>query len=192
MTTTAPLAGHTVIYGGSFDPPHMGHQMGCLALLESLGADSVWLTPAFAHPFGKQLTAFEHRFAMCTLMAAPFGDRVHVSAAEKDLGGAGRTYDLVTALIAAHPKRRFALAVGADIVGEIGRWHRWPELAALVRVVVIGRSGYQAAAHTPDLPAIASRTLRTMLAAQQDVTGQMPVSVTAYIRAHGLYAKAPR
>lgn len=192
MTTCGPLAGHTVIYGGSFDPPHMSHQMGCLALLESLGADAVWLVPAFAHPFGKQLLPFEHREAMCRLVAAPFGGRVEVSCAERELGGQGRTYDLVTSLQAAHPKRSFALAIGADIIGETARWHRWEELSAMLRVVVLGRTGYTAASDTPALPQIASSALRDRLRQGRPVTGEMPCSVLAYIEAHGLYTALSR
>lgn len=188
MSASAPLAHATVIYGGSFDPPHMGHQMACLALLESLGAEQVWLVPAFVHPFGKPMTDFGHRRAMCEAMAAPFGERVCVSCAEQDLGGQGRTYDLVMALKAAHPERRFALAVGADIIGESHRWYRWDALEAMVQLVVIGRSGYAAAAsQTPDLPAIASHLLRERLARGAAVTGELPLRVLDYIQQHGLY-----
>lgn len=191
MSQDGPLAGQTVIYGGSFNPPHMGHQMACLALLEGLGAESVWLVPAFTHPFGKTLVPFEHRAAMCRLMAAAFGARVHVSCAERDLGGLGRTYDLVSALMAAHPERRFILAIGADIVAETARWHKWDALMQMISVVVLGRGGYKAQAHTFDLPNIASRELRAKLQHHEAVTGQMPCSVEAYIKAHNLYS-APK
>ncbi|KAK1548404.1 hypothetical protein Q3G72_012900 [Acer saccharum] len=165
----------------------MGHQMACLALLEGLGAEAVWLVPAFTHPFGKALAPFAHRAAMCRLMAAAFGARVQVSCAERDLGGLGRTYDLVSALVAAHPERRFILAIGADIVAETARWHKWDALMQMIGVVVLGRGGYTAHAHTFDLPNIASRTLRAKLQAKETVTGQMPCSVVAYIQAHNLY-----
>ena len=75
------LHGHTAIYGGSFDPPHMGHQLACLYVLEALAAEAVWLMPCFVHPFGKALSSFEHRFAMCEKLARPL-PRVTVSAAE--------------------------------------------------------------------------------------------------------------
>lgn len=189
MSTSGALAGRSVIYGGSFDPPHMGHQMACLSLLESLGADAVWLVPAFVHPFGKAMGAFEHRIAMCRLMAAPFGGRVVVSVAERDVGGQGRTYDLVTALQAAHLERRFALAIGADIMSEMARWHRWEALSAMLPIVVLGRSGYAAKSDTPDLPRIASSTLRAQLAQNQLAPGQMPCSVLGYIQAHKLYTQ---
>jgi nicotinate-nucleotide adenylyltransferase len=95
----------TVLFGGSFDPPHLGHQMACLYLLEGLGAADLWLLPAATHPFGKVLTAFAQRLLLCEALVAPFGGRATVQPIEAELGGAGRTFDTVCALQARHPGR---------------------------------------------------------------------------------------
>lgn len=183
----APLAGHTVLYGGSFDPPHLGHQMACLMLVQGLGADAVWVLPTYQHPFGKRPAAFEDRLAMCQSMAAPLSPQVQVHATERELGGAGRTYDLVMHLKQQHPEVAFALAIGADIVEQTPRWHRWAELSAAVRVIVVGRAGYAAAADTPALPALASHALRAAAAAGESLVGQVPLAVAQYVAAKGLY-----
>src|SRR5688572_20849117 len=109
------LEGRTVLYGGSFNPPHMGHQMACLYLLEARSAEAVWLLPAFAHPFGKELAPFAERLEMCRLLAAPFGGRVVTSDIEQRVAD-GRTYVTLTRLLQEQPDRRFVLAVGADIL----------------------------------------------------------------------------
>lgn len=183
------LAGFTVLYGGSFDPPHIGHQMACLYLLEALDAFEIWLLPACGHPFGKQLLDFDERVAMCRLLAAPFGDRVLVSEIERRPGGSGRTYDTLEHLTTEHPNHRFALAIGSDIVQEVHLWHRWPELQRLAEVVVVGRQGY------PDvegaevlLPAVSSSNIRRRLAHAESIEGHVPVSVQSYIASHNLYA----
>jgi len=178
------LAGCTVIYGGSFNPPHLGHQMSCLYLLEGLGADAVWLVPVHTHPFGKPLTSFMHRLAMCRLLAAPFAGRVEVSDVEAQRGGVSRTYDTLVHLRTAHPERRFALAVGADNLDELPRWHRWPELEALLPICVVGRSGYDGRGLTPlDIPDVASRDVRARLHEGESTLGLLPAAVAAYVAA---------
>jgi nicotinate-nucleotide adenylyltransferase len=181
------LSGYTVVYGGSFDPPHLSHQMTCLYLLEGLDADAVWMIPSFSHPFGKNLTDFDVRRAMCELMARPFAGRVAVLDTERHLGGAGRTYDTLVHLRATHPELKLALAIGADIVADTPRWHRWHDIVGLARVVVVGRSGYPHPDTPVVLPALASRSLRELARTGASLEGRVPASVARYIAAHGLY-----
>lgn len=183
------LTGHTVLFGGSFNPPHMGHQIACLYLLEALRARDVWLMPAHVHPLGKDLVDFQHRLRMCEILARPFDARVSVSAAERDVGGSGRTYELVRHLLARHPGARFALAVGADILGETDQWYRWDELRALVPVVVLGRGGAALAGETPmALPQVSSSDIRGRIAGGLSIEGLVPAGVADYIAEHGLYS----
>lgn len=185
------LAGATVIYGGSFNPPHLGHQMSCLYLLEGLGAAAVWMVPAAKHPFGKVLVDFAARVAMCELLAAPFAGRVTVSSIEAAPDASGRTYDTLLSLRRAHPELRLALAVGSDILPETPQWYRWPEIEAMVPVVVLARPGYPTARATPvEMPAVASVELRRRLAVGASIDGLVPASVAAYIRQHRLYRAA--
>ncbi|RYF11993.1 MAG: nicotinate-nicotinamide nucleotide adenylyltransferase [Deltaproteobacteria bacterium] len=181
------LEGKTVIYGGSFDPPHMSHQISCLYLLEALGADSVWIIPSATHPFGKSLSLFSTRFAMCKLMAAPFAGRVTVMLTEQELGGNGHTYDTVCHLQALHPTRAFALAVGADILPETPRWHRWEALVERLSVVVLGRHGYPAPQAPLILPQVSSTQVRAMCKRGASLEGIVPKGVADFIAAHSLY-----
>ena len=182
------LVGHTVIYGGSFNPPHLGHQMSCLYLLEAMGAEAVWLVPAYKHPFGKALVDFEARVEMCELVAAPFGGRVRVSRVEAEPGASGRTYDTLVTLRAQHSELRLALAVGSDILPETPEWYRWPELEAMVRVVVIARPGYPSARATPvEMPAVSSADLRRRLEAGESLEGLVPTTVGEYIKRRHLF-----
>lgn len=184
------LTGQTVIYGGSFNPPHMGHQMACLYLIEALGADEVWILPAWVHPFGKDLEDFEHRVQMCQRLAAPFGKRAQVSEVERELGGEGRTFDTLQHLIAAEPGRRFALAVGTDILGETQAWHRWDDIRKMVEIVVIGRQGFEAPANGLTLPEVSSSEIRARVGRGEVIRGMVPTSVADYVAAHKLYLGA--
>lgn len=197
------LSGYTAVYGGSFDPPHLGHQMACLYLLQALDAESVWLVPTGQHAFGKALIPYAHRRAMCERLAEPFCGRVVISDIEQEHGGTSYTVDTLLALRRAHPTRRFALVIGADVVVDLPRWHRAAELVQMSPLIVVGRSGVVPPATVTvgttvvfieppqvDMPDISSRSLRSALG-QSDYTAaverKMPKSVSDYILAHGLY-----
>ncbi len=185
------LAGYTVVYGGSFNPPHLGHQMSCLYLLEGLAAAAVWLVPVYRHPFGKQVESFAHRVAMCELMAAPFAGRVQVLEVERELGGISRTYDTLAHLRAQHPGLPLALAIGADNLGELPRWYRCSEMEATWPVVVVGRSGFDSHGLAPlDIPGISSSELRACVRQGTLPTGLVPESVAQFITKNGLYRDA--
>ncbi len=188
------LEGKTVIFGGSFNPPHAAHQMTCLYLLENLGADEVWMVPANSHPLGKELIEFQHRVEMCRLVAASLGSRVVVCGVEEKLGGQGRTFDLLAHLIGEHPGRAFALAVGADILLETDKWHRWADITEMVQVLTLGRSGYGneptgkiVPAGELELPKVSSSEIRRRLRVQESVDGLLSRAVRNYIASNSLY-----
>jgi nicotinate-nucleotide adenylyltransferase len=200
---TMTVAGYTAIYGGSFDPPHMGHQMACLYLLQALEMEAVWLVPTAQHAFGKSLIPYAHRRAMCELMAQPFGQQVQISDVERDAGGTSYSLDTLSRLKEQHPERRFAVVIGADVVADLPRWHRACELVQLAPLVVLGRAGVVPPRMVTvgttvvfmeppqvNLPDISSRGLRAALGHSDypsKVDQQMPKSVAHYIMAHGLY-----
>jgi nicotinate-nucleotide adenylyltransferase len=183
------LSGSTVIYGGSFNPPHIAHQMTLLYLLEALGAARVLVVPARTHALGKELVGFEERVALCELMAEPFGERVQVSRVEDELGGAGRTYDLLVHLRTSMPGEKLVLSVGADILGETDRWYRWDDIVAMVPVVILGRAGYPDARALPvALPEVSSTRIRELRRAGESIRGLVPSNVARRIERRGLYA----
>ena len=182
-----PLSGHTVIYGGSFDPPHLSHQMACLYLLEGLGAEAVWVVPVFGHPFGKMMSDFRHRFAMCQAMARALSPRVTVLDVEQRLGGPSRTHTTVSHLQTTRPDLKFALAIGADLMADTPRWYLWPAIEAMLPVVVIGRTGYPSYDSKVALPAISSTDIRRAIGEGQSIEGQVPTQVARYIAQSGLY-----
>jgi nicotinate-nucleotide adenylyltransferase len=192
---TAPVT--IALYGGSFDPPHLAHQMACLYALSVEGVDQVWLVPTFRHAFGKDLSPFADRVRMCELAATPFGERVKVTTVEEELAAEGRenrTFHTVVHLEQRHPGHRFRLLVGEDILAERDAWHRWDDLVARAPLLVVGRAGLEplagvAAGEEPAvrLPAISSTALRARLRAGQAVVALLPRAVMDYIAQRGLY-----
>ena len=184
------------LFGGSFNPPHVAHQLVALYVLETV-VDEVWFVPTYSHPFGKPLAAYDHRVAMCELAAAPLGARAQVSRAEHELAQkpdfvSSRTLDLVEHLYAKHTDAQFHLVVGADILAETDKWHRWDELTRRAPLIVIGRGGHElppgSVASGIVMPEVSATRVREMLAAgDPGVTKLLPQTVLRYIARHGLY-----
>jgi nicotinate-nucleotide adenylyltransferase len=178
------------LFGGSFDPPHVAHQMACLYVLSTKDVDEVWMVPCYLHPFDKRSAPFAHRVEMCRLAAALFGERVKVCTIEEELGGQSYTLRTVTALQARHPEHSFQMMIGADLVKERERWHGWPELKERIPFLIIGRAGADTGVEGQGaiaLPAVSSTAVRATLRAGGRPEGLLPRLVLDYIDRHGLY-----
>jgi nicotinate-nucleotide adenylyltransferase len=178
------------LFGGSFNPPHIGHQLAALYVLETAGVDELWLVPCFKHPFEKALEPFEDRLAMCRLAADALGPRARVTDVERELGEQSRTLRTVRALQARHPEHRFELVIGADLVAETATWYGAQELRATVPFIVVGRAGQSADAgpRLPvEMPAVSSTEIRQALAVGKPVTGLVSRTVLDYVYARGLF-----
>jgi nicotinate-nucleotide adenylyltransferase len=185
------------LFGGSFNPPHVAHQLAALYVLETQPVDELWFVPTYAHPFGKPLVGYEDRVAMCELACAPLGARVQVSRAEHELARrpgfvASRTLDLVAMLATRHPDVSWRLVVGTDILGETHKWYRWDELVERAPLIVIGRAGYPLPPGSVEtglvMPEISSTRVRELVAARSEaVAALLPASVVRYIASHALY-----
>jgi nicotinate-nucleotide adenylyltransferase len=192
------------LFGGSFNPPHVAHQLAALWVLETQAVDELWFVPTFTHVFGKQLADYEQRVAMCELAAEALGPRVRVSTAEAELARtpdfvASRTLDLLLYLEHAHPHVLFRLTIGADILAETDRWHRWEDIARRAPPIVIARPGFHGgvSAGMPTVSSTHVRALLARLATERDterdtdaagaLSALVPARVLRYIAAHGLY-----
>jgi nicotinate-nucleotide adenylyltransferase len=176
------------IFGGSFNPPHVAHQMVALYVLETAAVDELWMVPAFQHAFGKALEPFAHRLAMCEAAAAALGPRVKVSAVERDLGVQSRTLRTVRRLQQEFPAHTFSLVIGADLIHEVPTWYAGEELQRTVPFIVVGRAGFDVAGKLA-LPRVSSTEVRDALVAGRSVDGLVSRSVLDYIEAHNLYKK---
>jgi nicotinate-nucleotide adenylyltransferase len=176
------------LYGGSFNPPHVAHQLAALYVLETQAVDQLWFVPCFKHPFEKALAPFEDRLEMCRRAAAALGSRVQVCDVEGRLGGESRTLRTVTALLAEQPGLELSLVVGADLVAELPSWYGAEQLKQLVSFIVVGRAGFPGSG--PAMPAISSSEVRDRLRRGEPVETLLPRSVLDYVRERKLYGSA--
>jgi nicotinate-nucleotide adenylyltransferase len=168
------------LFGGSFDPPTMGHLLVVAHVLATEPSDEVWMVPVFEHPFGKKLVgSFDLRVELCdlALRSVPL-PRAKVSRAEADLKGDGRTVDLLEHLHARYPEHRWALIMGSDLLADQAQWKRFDRIRELARIIVLRRAGYDTPG-TPGilLPEVSSTQVRALLASGADVSGLLPRAV---------------
>jgi nicotinate-nucleotide adenylyltransferase len=180
---------HVALFGGSFNPPHVAHQMVALYVLETTRVAELWFVPCFRHPFDKPLAPFENRFRMCELAAKGLGPRARVTEIERAIGGPSRTLNTVRRLRELHPTHTFSLVIGSDVAAEVPSWYGSAELQGLVSFIVIGRrAAVGAADHSPvTMPEVSSSEVRRMLRAEMSAEGLVPRAVLDYIYRHGLY-----
>ena len=180
------------LYGGSFNPPHIAHQLVSLLVLEVCDVDELWWVPTYRHAFGKELASWEARLEMCRVATARLGPSVQVSEIEAKLGGAeNRTLKTLEVLIGAHPDHEYRLVIGADILGETDQWHRWDEVARLAPPIVVARDGYDAGVYAdeslPPVPPVSSTEIRRRLANGGSAVPLVSRGVMDYIAGRGLY-----
>ena len=182
------------LFGGSFDPPHVGHLLAGAYVLATEPVDELWLVPVFAHPFAKPLVgSYDHRVELCEKLAGEL-PRTRVSRAEED-SGETRTVDLLEWLHRKHPAHRWALVLGTDLNAETSQWKRFARIQQLARIIKVQRGGHPeppeaaspAAQANIIIPEISSTQVRTLLKQGADVSRLVPRAVLQAIRDAGTY-----
>ena len=176
------------IFGGKFDPPHLGHQLTIFLALEKYGFDEVWIIPSFSHPFGFHPGDFDTRLEMCRIMAEPFGKKAKVLATEREIGlETVYTVDLIKYLKENFPENDFSLVIGSDNWDVRQKWKDFDKIEEMCRrIVVIGRGEEKENGFS--LPDISSTMIKKMIKDNQDPDVFLPAGILDYIRKNGLYA----
>jgi nicotinate-nucleotide adenylyltransferase len=129
------------IYGGSFDPIHLGHLNLATEMLEAHHLDEVWFCPAANNPFKplQSATPSFHRLNMLRL-AIENEPRFLISEIEMDRGGVSYTIDTLKELHAKNGQHRFFLILGEDAARGFHQWHQ-PEAIIQLAQPLIGCRG---------------------------------------------------
>jgi nicotinate-nucleotide adenylyltransferase len=190
------------LFGGSFNPPHVAHQLVALYVLETQPVDELWFLPVYEHVFGKQLASFEDRVTMCELSIAALGPRAKVSRVEEEWAQqpgfrGSRTFDVIEHLLATRPGLQPRLVIGTDILADTPKWHRWADVVAAAPLIVVGRPGHAlpdgSSATGVTMPAISSTHIREAVHAaaaprcDAELRSLLPASVLEYIDSRKLY-----
>ena len=157
------------IYGGSFNPPHMGHALVASWLGWTLKVDQVWLLPTFDHAFGKNLAPWKTRLGWCEAMAQAVPGDVYVCPIEQELPSPSYTIDTLTALAARYPQHRFRLVIGSDNLEVLDKWKAWDRISGGFSPIVVGRTGYEIPADSLAFPEVSPTEIRRRLVAGESV-----------------------
>lgn len=182
---------NVAVYGGSFDPPHLGHVMVVShLLLNDPTVEKVIIVPCFQQT-GKNLTDFERRFQMCVL-AFDWLPRVHVSDIEERLGGESITLRTMQELKRESPHWNLRFVMGSDLLDSCKAWDGWDELEKIAPPMPIGRAGISPVREgdpTPISPLVSSSIVRKALASGDygEAERYLPTMVLRLIREERLY-----
>lgn len=165
------------VFGGSFNPPHVGHAMVVAWLGWTRRVDEVWLVPAFHHAFDKPLAPWAVRLRAAEALARTVGPRVRVVPIEAELPRPSYTVVTLRALAARHPEAVLRLVVGADVAAQSGMWRAWDAIEREFSPIVVGRGGYPPVPDTPVFPEVSSTEVRRRLVAREPVDALVPGAV---------------
>ena len=131
-------------YGGSFDPPHIGHLTIAGRLLEVFRLDEFVFIPAFhaPHKKDKKPTSAFHRFAMLAL-ATSDEPQIKVSKMELDVPERPYSVETLARLKTELPGTEIFFVMGADSWADITTWREWEKVLTLVNIIVVTRPDYE-------------------------------------------------
>lgn len=185
------------LFGGRFDPPHLGHLLAAQGALEALELDELWFIPAKAPPHKPALASGRDRLQMLVLATRP-NPAFAVSELELRRDGPSYTFDTVTEIRRQRPRDTLFFITGVDAYADIASWHRARELVAAVNMVAVARPGYNLEDLEPAfrqrvrllrtrLCEISSTEIRTRLRHRQSVRYLVPDPVETYLDRTALY-----
>jgi nicotinate-nucleotide adenylyltransferase len=180
------------VFGGTFDPVHVGHLAIALAALESVPLERILFVPVRRSPLKDRdpLASVADRVAM--LEAAIANEpRFVLSRAELDRDGVSYTVDTLEAL---REQGELFLILGSDALADLARWREPDRIRELATILVAARPGAPEAdpmhrARAFDAPRldISSRELRARAARGMSLRYLVPDAVWEYIKKRGLY-----
>jgi nicotinate-nucleotide adenylyltransferase len=184
------------VYGGSFDPPHLGHLLPVMDAAEQLELDGVRFVPAAVQPLkvGRASAGPADRLAMTERLVQGIPGFV-VDPAEIGRPGLSYTVDTLAGLARAHPGAELFLLLGADAYALFDQWREPERIRALATIVVMVRGASASApAAMPGVQVLQSRRvdissteLRARVRDGRTIRGFVPDAVADYVAEHRLY-----
>lgn len=175
------------IYGGTFDPIHLGHLHVITQLFEKDLVDQLLVVPA-GEPLLRDnapIASAAQRRAMCQLalsdLPPAIASKVQVNPIEVLRMGPSYAIDTVEAVAQNFPGDTIVLVIGQDAAEKLDQWHRIEELRRMVQFLVIGRPGYSGDGIDIGALNVSATTIR------QGLSAEVSSSVAAFIRDNNLY-----
>lgn len=184
------------VFGGTFDPPHLGHLVAASDAAQALGLDRVVWVPSAVHPFKRGRVRASAEVRMEMVLAAIEGDpRFAADDLELRREGPSYTVDTLRELSRRHPGAELFLLIGADNLRDLPAWREPDEVVRLARLAVVARAGEGVPEDAP-CPAVAvgvtrvdvsSTEVRRRAAAGETIRYLVPEPVRLLIERRRLY-----
>jgi nicotinate-nucleotide adenylyltransferase len=175
------------IYGGTFDPIHLGHLHVITQLFEKDLVDQLLVIPA-GIPLLREnapIATGQQRRTMCQLaladLPAEIASNVQVNPIEILRTGPSYAIDTVEAVAQNYPDDTIVLVIGQDAAEKLNQWHRIDELREMVEFLIIARPGFTGDGVDIGALNVAATTIR------QGLSADVSSSVAAFIRENNLY-----
>lgn len=142
------------IFGGSFNPPHVGHVNAVTTVQKKLGLDLIHIIPAAQNPLKHPIEGAtpEQRFKMTTLAFESYGKQFIINDCEIKRGGKSFTIDTIKTLQQQNPKDDLYLILGFDAFEEFGQWKDSTKIIELANLIVVSRPGGEFPDNKDSLP----------------------------------------
>ena len=189
------------IFGGSFDPIHIGHAIIAQHIISSGAVDRLWFMVSPVNPLKAdkiRQVADTDRLRMVEMVSRPM-EGVETSAFEFSMPKPSYTIDTLNSLQSKFPNDEFYLIIGGDNWQVFGKWRNYEEILAKYHVLIYPRLGYEVSIPDElkdrvamvDAPIIelSSTEVRERLSNNQSVRYYVPDEVLAYIDRKNLYRK---
>jgi nicotinate-nucleotide adenylyltransferase len=199
------------VFGGTFDPIHLGHLIAAEQCREQAQLDQVRFIPAARPPHkqGRSVTAFHHRAEMLRLAVAGHG-AFAVDELENEGPGLSYTADTLAELHKRFADAELHFILGSDGLPDLAHWHEPERIFRLAALLLVSRPGWsiwpeerlREALRLPpnvslkqqivEMPGcdISSRDLRARVAKGRSIRYLVPRAVECYIETHRLYQTA--
>ena len=183
------------VFGGSFNPPHVGHYLIASDAFEALELDKLLIVPAGANPLkGFDLGASAGDRLRMVELAFEDDQRFEVTSMEIQRGGLSYTVDTLEALAEEHPGAELVLLLGMDALRTIDRWKQPDRIRELATLAVLSRGddgeplpdGVEAV--TTRRIDVSSTEIRARVAEGRSIRGFVAASVEKFISTAKLYA----
>ena len=185
------------LFGGSFDPVHLGHLLVAQAAMEELELDRLYFIPAAQSPFKPESRPSPAPERLRLLRLALVGQtKYEVDEQEIERGGISYTIDTLRDYARRFPQAEFFYLVGADNVASLPGWREAEELARLAEFVAIPRPGESPVAFPPPFRGrmltgfplgVSSSEIRARVKAGLPIDPLVPPAVAEAIRNYRLY-----
>ncbi len=188
------------VFGGTFNPPHLGHVRLAKEAAEIIGAEKVLIIPSCIppHKMPGKLADGSERMEMCRLA---FSDEIfEISSAELDRGDKSYTVETLRELKKIYPDAELYFIIGSDMLETFTKWYKWEEILTLATICAASReSGFKAdlSVFTPEQrerivfldiePLEVSSTQIRVEIAKNGTPELLNPEVLKYIKENGLY-----